>query len=56
MLRPGQRVKHAAFGMGTILEVDGDKGACVVRFDGMETPRQISFRAKLEKVDDGCIP
>ncbi len=56
LLRPGQRVKHAAFGMGTILEVDGDKGACVVRFDGMETPRQISFRAKLEKVDDGCIP
>ena len=56
LYEPGQRVKHAAFGMGTILEVDGDKGACVVRFDGMETPRQISFRAKLEKVDDGCIP
>ena len=51
LYKPGQRVKHAAFGLGTILEADTDKGAWVVRFDGMETPRKISFRAKLERAE-----
>ena len=37
--------------LGTILEADTDKGAWVVRFDGMETPRKISFRAKLERAE-----
>ena len=46
----GQRVRHAVFGAGTVLDVDRDKGAHVVQFDSMETPRQISFRAKLEKI------
>lgn len=44
----GQRVKHILFGSGTVLDVDMDKGAHVVQFDEMETPRKISFRAKLE--------
>ena len=51
LYEPGQRVKHAAFGLGTILEADTDKRAWVVRFDGMETPRKISFRAKLERAE-----
>ena len=55
LYEPGQRVKHAAFGLGTILEVDGDKGAWVVQFNGMETPRKISFRAKLERMDGHTI-
>ena len=46
----GQRVKHALFGPGTVLDVDMDKGAHVVQFDEMETPRKISFRAKLERI------
>ena len=45
----GQRVKHFMFGLGTVLDVDLDKGAHVVQFDEMETPRRISFKAKLEK-------
>ena len=45
----GQRVQHAMFGTGTVLDVDRDKGAHVVQFDDMETPRRISFRAKLER-------
>lgn len=45
----GQRVRHILFGTGTVLDVDMDKAAHVVQFDGMETPRRISFRAKLEK-------
>ena len=44
----GQRVRHALFGEGTVLDVDLDKGAHLVQFDAMDTPRQISFRAKLE--------
>ena len=39
------------FGPGTVLDVDLDKGAHVVRFDAMETPRSISFRARLERCD-----
>ena len=46
----GQRVRHTVFGAGTVIDVDRDKGAHVVQFDSMETPRQISFRAKLEKL------
>jgi len=50
--RPGmeeERVMHAAFGPGTVLSVDMDKGAHLVQFDSMSTPRKISFRAKLER-------
>lgn len=46
----GQRVKHNIFGLGTVLEADGIKGAHIVQFDEMDTPRAISFRAKLEKL------
>ena len=48
-IRPeGQRVRHFLFGEGTVLETDRDKGAYVIQFDGMATPRKISFRVKLE--------
>ena len=50
VLPAGQRVRHAMFGPGTVLEADLDKGAHVVQFDRMETPRSISFRAKLERL------
>ena len=46
----GDRVTHAAFGPGTVLSVDVEKGAHLVQFDGMSTPRRISFRAKLERL------
>ena len=46
----GQRVRHAVFGAGTVIDVDRDKGAHVVQFDNMETPRTISFRARLKKI------
>ena len=46
----GQRVRHPVFGAGTVIDVDKDKGAHVVQFDNMDTPRTISFRAKLEKI------
>ena len=46
----GQRVKHNLFGAGTVQAVDMDAGAHVVQFDTMATPRKISFRAKLERI------
>lgn len=48
ILPEGQRVRHFLFGEGTVLETDRDKGAYVIQFDGMATPRKISFRVKLE--------
>lgn len=46
----GQRVRHALFGDGTVLDVDLDRNAHVVQFDTMKTPRRISFRARLERL------
>lgn len=45
----GQRVKHNIFGSGTVVDVDLIKAAHLVKFDNIDTPRSISFRAKLEK-------
>ncbi len=50
ILPTGQRVRHAVFGDGTVLDVDLDKAAHLVQFDEMDTPRKISFRARLEKL------
>lgn len=46
----GQRVRHSIFGEGTILDSDPEKAVNVVQFDDMETPRNISYKAKLEKI------
>ena len=48
-LAVGQRVKHNIFGSGTVVDVDLIKAAHLVKFDNSDTPRSISFRAKLEK-------
>ena len=49
-LAVGQRVKHSIFGSGTVVDVDLIKAAHLVKFDNIDTPSSISFRAKLEKV------
>ena len=46
-LVPGQRVRHAAFGDGTILSIEND--AVKVQFDAIKTPRAIAA-GKLEKI------
>lgn len=45
----GERVRHSVFGEGTVLYADIKKGAHIVKFDVMETPRAISFKARLER-------
>ena len=47
---PGDRVRHAIMGDGEILEIDRERAAYLIRFDGLPTPRRITFRAKLEKL------
>ena len=44
---PGQRVSHKIFGTGTILKLDMEKSAYLIRFDQMDTPRTIAFRIAL---------
>ena len=46
----GQRICHAVFGAGTVTDVDRDRGAHVIQFDSMDTPRRISFRVKMERI------
>lgn len=46
----GQKILHKIFGPGIIVDVDTEKSAYAILFDGMETPRTISFRVKLEKM------
>ena len=43
-------MRHAVFGEGTVLSVDEEKRAFVIRFDKMETPRTIAARVKLERL------
>ena len=46
----GTRVQHRIFGEGKIEEVDLAKAVYIVQFDGIRTPRSISFRVKMEKI------
>ena len=46
----GQKIQHSVFGLGCILEIDTEKSAYLIQFEGMATPRSISFRAKLQTI------
>ena len=46
----GDKVIHRIMGEGEILDINNDKGAYVIKFEDIDTPREISFKAKLEKV------
>ena len=48
---PGDCVLHKAFGRGVIERLDEEKRAYIVHFDSLDTPRAISFRAKLDAGD-----
>ena len=48
---PGDCVLHKAFGRGVIERLDEGKRAYIVHFDSLDTPRAISFRAKLDAGD-----
>lgn len=46
----GTRIRHDYFGEGVILEIDTGKGAYLVQFDEIPTPRTIAFRVKLSAI------
>lgn len=50
--RPGDRVRHKVFGEGEILARNADTQSYVIQFEGMETPRNLSQSARLEKVQE----
>lgn len=50
LIPAGARVRHEYLGEGVILEANTGKSAYLVRFDGVPTPRNISFRAKLTRI------
>ncbi len=41
------RVRHEHFGPGTVIGIDTELSAYIIRFDGTKTPRAISFRVRL---------
>lgn len=45
----GDRIKHGVFGTGTIVDIDKTKGAYIIQFDGLDTPRSLSVRVRLKK-------
>lgn len=44
----GTRVKHIAFGEGTIVALDDERSAYIIQFDNITTTRRISYRVKFE--------
>ena len=52
LLSVGTRIRHNIFGPGSVLELDKDRSAYVIRFDNLSTPRRISFRVKLDVISD----
>ena len=44
----GTRIKHAILGKGAIVGIDESKSAYIIQFDGIDTPRSISQKVKLE--------
>jgi len=45
----GDRVLHAIMGTGQVIGIDEEKSVYTIQFDAIQTPRNISFKAKLEK-------
>lgn len=43
----GARIRHPVFGYGTILSAGRESRSYIISFDSMDTPREISFKAKL---------
>ena len=48
--QPGDRVRHPVLGDGEIISVDEEKSAYEIRFDRLPTPRVVSFRIALARM------
>ena len=50
LLEKGQRIEHAILGAGTVLDINMDEESYLIKFDDMDTPRQISMKVNLKKL------
>lgn len=50
VLSKGDRVSHKVFGQGEIVDIQTENSVYIVQFDKLDTPRNLSFRAPLEKL------
>ncbi len=48
----GARVRHPIMGDGVVQALDPERGAYLVKFNCLDTPRAISFKARLERADE----
>lgn len=49
--KPGDRVVHSIMGAGTVVDIDRDKAAYVIKFDDLGTVRKINFKVKLDQLN-----
>jgi DNA helicase-2/ATP-dependent DNA helicase PcrA len=56
VFQPGARVVHSILGAGEVVDIDRDKAAYTIRFDGIGTPRKINFTAKLNRENRSSTP
>lgn len=47
LLKKGTRIRHPVFGYGIIAAASEENKSYIISFDSMDTPREISFKAKL---------
>ena len=47
----GTRVHHQIFGDGTVTALDMDKRVVTIQFDTIRTPRRISFKAGIRRIE-----
>ena len=50
-LAVGTRIRHNTFGDGTVIGLDEQKGAHIIQFDELKTPRRISVKVKLTTIE-----
>ena len=53
LLEKGSRVLHAILGAGTIIDINMEEESYLIKFDEMDTPRQISMKVKLQNEPQG---
>ena len=51
-IKIGDAVGHAILGRGTVMEIDARSRTFSIKFEGLPTPRKISFRAPIKKLQD----
>lgn len=52
IFKTGTKVKHKIFGIGTIVNINNTEKCYEIKFDNIDSLRNISFMFKLEKIDN----